>query len=390
MDPIYFSFSNLLPVVWVCAGVVAVTMIWLLTAYRQRVASVAKSAEAQADEPADDAYPPVSVIVHVTDNAKGLGALLPDIFGQDYPAPVEVIVVNDGSAEDVKDLVARFGMEHRNLYQTFVPDQAHNLSRKKLGISLGVKGAHYPHVILTSAECRIGSDRWLRHMAAPFACGKDVSLGFARIGGVKEGKNRYDEAVVGVKWLSAALGGKPFRGTGYNIGYSRSLFFDAKGFSKSLTLHYGDDDIFINQIVTADNTGVVLAPGSVVSVEWYDPRRLLRDLRLRHCFTERFLPQGSARFFAFSALMMWLWLTAVIVGIVFSLPNALPGCFFLATIPALWIPLVKTWRAAGKVLGIRLPAWRLPMMMLWRWSRSLDYSMRCGRVSRRNYTWLQK
>lgn len=281
-------------------------------------------------------------------------------------------------------------MEHHNLRQTFIPDEAHNLSRRKLGISLGVKAARYQHVVLTCAECRIKSDLWLRHMAVPFAKGLDVSLGFAYIDGVKEGLNRYDEAMVGVQWLSAALLGKPYRGTGYNLGYNRDLFFKAKGFSKSLTLHYGDDDLFINQIATGDNTGVVLTPGSVVAVEWPDPKRHLRDLRLRHCFTARFLPKGVSRLFGFSTLMAWLWLAGVVAGIVFSLPNALPGCVFLLTVPVLWIPLVKAWRKAGAALEIRIPAWRLPLFIMWHWSRSLHYRLRCGRASRRNYTWLQK
>lgn len=391
MDSIYFSLYNLRPEVWVSAVLAIVAMLWLLTLYRLRIARVSKEAvkEKEEEEIVDRPLPPISVIVHANDNAGALAAILPEIFNQDYPADFEVIVVNDGSAEDVKDVVARLAIAHRNLYQTFIPDQAHNLSRKKLGISLGVKAARYPYVILTCAECRIGSDRWLREMAIPFAKGRDVSLGFARIGGISR-NNRYDEVMVGVKWLSAAMAGKPYRGTGYNIGYSKELFFEAKGFSKSLTLHYGDDDLFINQITTASNTGVVLAPGSVLTVEWPDPNRLLRDLRLRHCFTERFLPQSSARFFAFSTFMMWIWFVAIVVGISFSLPNALPGCFFLATIAGLWIPLVKVWRGAGAVLGIYLPKWSLPIAIMGRWVRTLDYNARCGRASRRNYTWLQK
>lgn len=390
MDSIYFSLYNLQPVVWICAVVAVAAMLWLLSVYRGRVVSVSDAAAGDVDEPDDAAFPPVSIIVHANDNAGALGAFLPEIFRQDYPAPFEVIVVNDGSAEDVRDLVDRLSLQYRNLYQTFVPEQAHNLSRKKLGISLGIKAARNPYVILTCAECRVASDRWLRFMATPFAKGKDVSLGFARIDGLGGMKNRYDEAATAVKWLSEALAGKPYRGIGYNIGYSRALFFEAKGFSRSLTFHYGDDDLFINQIATGGNTGVVLDPGSVLAVEWHDPRRLLRDLRMRHCFTERFLPKGASRFFAFSTIMLWIWLGAVVTGIVFSLPNALPACFFAALVPALWIPLVKAWRNAGAVLGIGLPAWRLPFAMMGRWRRSLNYGLRCGRTSRRNYTWLQK
>jgi len=375
-----------MPEVWICAGVCVAAMTWLLWVYRRRVASPSRCVPDAEDA---GALPPVSVIVYACDNARALASMLPGVLSQDYPSPMEVVVVNDGSSEDVTDVVNRLSLDHRNLYVTFIPDKAHNLSRKKLGISLGVKAARYPYVVLTCAECRIPSENWLSRMAAPFARGREVSLGFAGLEGLDGVMNRFDEALAGTVWLSAALAGKPYRGIGYNIGYKRSLFFDSKGFSRSLTLHHGDDDIFINEIADGANTGVALDAGAVLPVDDYNPRKALRDLRLRHCFTGRFLPKGSRRLFGFSTVMMWLWLASVVAGMVFSLPNALPSCVFAATIPILWIPLVKAWRATGKTLGIDLNPWTLPFAMMFRWWRNWRYKMSCGRTSRRNYTWLQ-
>lgn len=389
MDQIFFSAHNLLPAVWISAAVALLSLLWLVTVYRSRVSRPAKAAVRETDVP-DEAFPAVSVIVYANDNALALARLLPVIFGQDYPAPFEVVVVNDGSVEDVTDVVNRLSLDHKNLYLTFVPDEAHNLSRKKLGISLGIKAARNPYVLLTDACCAIESTSWLRHMAAPFAQGKSVSLGYARIDGLNGAMNRYDEVAEGVKWLSAAIGGHPFRGAGFNLGYSRAMFFEAKGFSRSLTLHFGDDDVFVSQIARPDNTAVVLAAGSVVSVETDNPAKTLRELRLRHCFTARFLPKGASRFFGMSALMMWLWFASVVTGIVFSLPNALPSCLFIATIPCLWVPLAIAWRKSARALGVRLNPWCVPFVSMWRCMRTLRYRLLCGRASRRNYTWLQK
>ena len=388
MNDLYFSLNNVLPLVWLCAVVAVLSMVWLLTVYRRRVLLKGASVRHDSVVPGGD-FPPLSVIVYTCDNPIGLSALLQQVFAQEYPAKFEVIVVNDGSSEDVTDVVNRFSMEHKNLYQTFVPDEAHNLSRKKLGISLGIKAARHPFVVLTCAECSIASSVWLREMAEPFTRGKEVALGYANIAGLKGAMNRFDEAAAAVKWISVALRGKPYRGTGYNIAYSRKLFFDAKGFSKSLTLHHGDDDLFVSSIATGDNTAVVLAPGSVLSVNDHNPEGILRELRLRHCFTGRFLPKVSARFFGFSTSVMWLWLAAVVLGIVFSLPNALPASFFVLTVPLLWVPLVISWSRTASGLGIKLPRWTLPWLMLFRCGRNLRYKLRCGRASRRNYTWLQ-
>lgn len=390
MDTIYFSLDNLMPVVWACCGASLLAAVWLLAVYRPVIALKGKGERQSAEGDVSDAgLPPLSVIVHAFDNPESLAVLLGSVFSQDYPAPFEVIVVNDGSSEDVTDVVNRMAVEHRNLYQTFVPDEAHNLSRKKLGVSLGIKAARNECVVLTCAESRIASNRWLREMAAPFSRGKGVVLGFASLKGLRGAMTRFDEALVGVKWLSAALRGKPYRGTGYNIAYRRSLFFNAKGFSRSLNFSHGDDDLFIHQIANGENTAVVLSADSLVEVEFFDPAKSFRELRLRHSFTGRFLPKTTGRLLGLSTVMMWVWLAATVAGCVFSLPNALPSCWFLALIPFVWIPLVMAWRKTSARLGIGLCAWKLPCLMMWRWVRNLRFKMACGRPSRRNYTWLQ-
>lgn len=400
MEDIYFSVDNVKELVWVCMGVAALCMLWLLTAYRGRVARCRCAAMEQAErygrvgkcgEGGSEPEPclGVSVIVYAVDNAKDLECILPQLFSQRYGGEVEVIVVNDGSSAEVTDVIKFFSQTHKNLYQTFVPDEAHNLSRRKLGISLGIKAARHPYVVLTGSQCSIGSDEWLSLMVGPFAEGKDVSLGFAHMARLKRMSDRFDEVATAVTWLSAALRNRPYRGIWFNLGYKRSLFFDAKGFSKSLTLHNGDDDMFVNQIVTRDNCGVVLAPGSIVEINSSRPSKFLRDLRLSHCFTGRFIPHGSRRFFGFATFVMWLWLAAIVVGIVFSLPNALPACVFAIMLPGLMIPLSLLWKRTSTALGIGLNAWLTPWFMMWQWVRNFRYAMRCGRASRHNYTWLQ-
>ena len=87
--------------------------------------------------------------------------------------------------------------------------------------------------------------------------------------------------------------------------------------------------------------------------------------------------------------MLWLWLAATVVGLVFSIPNLLPGCAFLVLIPIVCVPLVITWRKVGAALGVRLSAPMLPWLMLVRCMRNFRWYLRSGTASRRNYTWLQ-
>lgn len=394
MEEIYFSFENIKVVGWVALAVAFVSAIWLLTAYRRRVLMPSKLSALQADRPDGDeqtSMPPVSVIIYGNGNVEGLTGFLRHLAEQRYPGKIEAVVVNDGTSGGMSDVVTRFGLENpdKDIYYTHVPDGARNLSRKKLCLSLGVKAARHDYVVFTTTDCTPVSDRWLYNLMLPLSGGRDVALGFASIADLKGGMDRFDEVATAATWITSAICGKPYRGCGFNMAYAKRLFFEVKGFARTLTLHHGDDDLFVNQITDCSNTAMVLAPESLVSVHFSRPSHMFRELRLRHCFTARMLKGGGASrfFFRFSNAVMWIWLAATVVGLVFTLPNALPGCFLVALIPALWVPLVMAWRRTARALGVKLGATTLPVYMLLRWVRTCIWSVWSGLPSRKNHTW---
>ncbi len=59
--------------------------------------------------PDPDRWPPVAVVVPARDEAEVLPATLPTLVGQDYPGPVRVILVDDGSTDGTGELAARIG-----------------------------------------------------------------------------------------------------------------------------------------------------------------------------------------------------------------------------------------------------------------------------------------
>ncbi len=201
----------------------------------------------------------VSVIVLARDNAGSLERMLPGLLGQVYPADYEVVVVNDGGILSVTQVVTRFCARSNNLRETFVPDKAYNLSRRKLAITLGVKAAQYPYVIILDADCRISSRSWLKSMARHFSLGKDVVIGYRRIEGHSGAAARTDNLIETMSWLSAAVGKYPYRACESNLGYSRKIFFDHKGFARSLNLHGGDGDLFIDEVADGTNYAVGLS-----------------------------------------------------------------------------------------------------------------------------------
>lgn len=393
----FFSFE--LSIITIIAISVAfLCVVFLLAFYCPRVNRVAKYQASQVKEDEDNGFvdpttlPQASVIIYAQDQTENLAALLPDVLGQDYPAGFEVIVVNEGESDSTSDLVNQLELQHRNLYLTFTPEGARNLSRKKLALTLGIKAARYPVVVITNANVRLNSDRWLQLMTRHFNEGKDVVIGASAIDindDNRMGKRRraFDRVIQAIIYLSAAIGHKPYRGDGFNIAYRRDLFFANKGFSSALNLHYGDDDIFINEIVTSDNTAVELTPESITIPKFYNQARAHKELKLRYNFTGKFIKKASPRFFGFSSLMMWLWLAASVVAIVFSLPNLVPTIAVVVLMLAMWIPIVMIWRKAMKALCSRKLLFSLPWLVLTRPIANFLYRIKGWRTRGRNYTW---
>ncbi len=384
----YFSLYNWLPQVWVALAVVLLAGLWLMVVLRRRLMLLVKASKKSVAEPA--AYPPVSVVVYSCSNAEALEAKLNHIFSQDYPAPFEVLVVNDINESEIEDVVTRMSLVRRNLRLTFIPDNARNLSRKKLAISLGLKAAANEAVVLTTTDAVNGSQQWLRAMARPFAEGKQVVLGYAEVKGLRGAMKLYDEAVVGAKWLTAALRGKPYRGTGDNIAYLKSLFFNKKGFAETVYLVNGDDDLFIRSVATGDNCSVVLRPEATLSVTTVAPDEVYREQRLQHAFTARFLPKGSSRFFGFSMLVLWLWLAAEVVGIAFALPNILAAIPFVLLLPAVPAVVAKSWRKAAVAMQIPLSSGQVLRAVWFRWLLNFRIIAGSRRSYRHNYTWVKR
>lgn len=390
---------DLSPVAWTLVGVVAFCVIILLAVYRRRVAIVAGyPAVSEVDRATtgverDVTMPPVSVIVYADSDAAGLSRMLPMVLAQDYPAPFEVIVINDGKDEATADFVSCLQLDHRNLYISFVPGDTRNLSRKKLALTIGIKAARYDVLLLTCADAVIPSSRWMSLMARHFrAASVDVVIGYAAPDfsasrGLGSRFRAFDFAASGMRYLSSAILGYPYRGTGWNLAYRRSLFFRHKGFSRTLNLRYGDDDLFISEVSNRSNTAIELSAGSVPMIAPDDLPRFCRDVKRRRLFTASRLRVPPRGVFALCSVAVWAWLAATVAAVVLCWGNLVVAAFLLVAAVTLWTPLVMVWRRAASVLRCPSPGLLLPLLMLWRPVAEAVASIGARRARARNYTW---
>ena len=387
----YFSFE-LSPLLWsltgaaLAAACVACGYVWVQA---RRLGCARREAPAEPEE-----LMPASVIVYSQDEAEALETLLRSIMAQDYPAPMEIIVVNEGESTDVRDTVAMLQTAFPSLYLTHTPDGARSLSRKKLAITLGVKAARHDVVVLTAIGAEIRSAQWLRGMMRHFTPDGPVELviGYAaQMPGDDTGRGArgraFDAAVRAVRWLGAAIAGHPFRATEFNVAYTRKAFFRNKGFSRSLNLHYGDDDIFISEIARRDNTAVELSADSIVGLLAHDYGHTLRRAAVRHIFTEGHIRHRPRLWSALNALCMPAALVLPIAAAALASANgavlAIAAVEFAGTAAA----LTAGWRCVLRRLDMReLGASVMPLAATY-WVRRLMLLARARFGRQKRYTW---
>ena len=290
--------------------------------------------------------PSVSVIVFANDDEKWLNKFLPAMMRQQYPAPFEVIVVDDASVDGTKDLVGEMMAYFDHLKIVTVPDQTRSLSRKKLAVMLGIKASQHDIILTTNANCNVSSDKWLMAMMRNFGPGIDVVLGYSHfdhLGDNRFGKNYriFDSMITSMQWLLSAIKGKPYRGISDNLAYRKDVFYRNKGFSKSLEMKWGDDDIFISEIANTKNTRVELLPASFTTSHYDDLKHAFGTLKSRRDFTSHYVKYKSQfTTQACMSLLYWLRLGALAGSVAMAYTNAAVITMAAIILLLSWLPLM--------------------------------------------------
>lgn len=344
------------------------------------------------DEEIPSGLPKLSVIVYAFTDLESIPGYLASLLGQNYP-DFEVIVVFSASAEATATLSEEIASAP-NLYLTFIPPGSHNLSRRKLALTIGMKAAKGDVAIFTSSNCAIPSDHWLRDMALPFRDPRtDLCLGYTHpdleeLSGCGKYYKVMDATLSACSWIAAAKAGHPYRGDSNNMAIRRSTFFNHKGFARTISLHTGDDDIFVREVARKGNTALSLTPGSMLTTHWglmADKSMTVR--KAQYDFTRYYLPQGPFLRAGFSSLCQWAVLAFAIAGAVTGLPSLYPAAVALVTLLCFWATDIMLYRRAAARLEVTRLWWSVPFFMLWRPIGNFIFRLRHRSRRYANFTW---
>ena len=202
---------------------------------------------------------PVSIIICARNEAENLKKNLPHILNQNYRS-FEVIVVDDKSEDETRNILSKYKITYRNLRIITVVDKPLG-SGKKPALAQGIKAANHEMLLFTDADCCPVSKEWLREMQKPIRGPIEIGLGFGpykKSTGFLNMFIRYEAFFTALQYFSFALAGNPYMGVGRNLIYKKELFDRAGGFDSHEHIMSGDDDLFINQVANKNNTCIIL------------------------------------------------------------------------------------------------------------------------------------
>jgi glycosyltransferase involved in cell wall biosynthesis len=305
----------------------------------------------------------VSVIVCAWNELKNLKELLPQLNSQEYKT-FEVIIVDDRSWDGTYDYLLTECTAYQKVRFLRIEETPDHLSSKKYALTLGIRSAKYDTVLLTDADCRPQSNQWIKEMVACMTSEKEIVLGFSpyfKAKGFLNSLIRYETFITALQYFSFALVGVPYMGVGRNLMYRKSLFLKNKGFAKHTNIVGGDDDLFMNDVATAENTAVCLNPDAFMySIPkttwqtWYRQKNRHLSVSKHYKLQNKVLLAGLATtqiftWLTFIVLIPFLWHNLLIYGMLL---------IFLIRLIAQWIVFGKANQRLDKTLEIlTLPFW---------------------------------
>ncbi len=294
--------------------------------------------------------PAVSLIIPMfTEDYDFIDDTLPLILAQEA-VNFEIVIVYVGDDNDFFDDILRLKNYCPNLIFSKIQRNERFPISIKTALNVGIKAANNNHMIFSTTDARPASDRWLSLMARGFQRG-EVVLGYC---GMERDDERFDSYFIRINrfmdsttWLSKAIAGDPYRAFRSNMGFTKELYFGVNGFNR-LNMNIGEDDLFLQSIMTSDNTSVILSPRATVYQRCWGRLRGWVDTSRYYGSSEKFYPISARNYVAWELTSRVLFFLLSLLGILF-LPLELKVIVALVAIIRLIFVLNSVSRVSQRV-----------------------------------------
>lgn len=213
------------------------------------------------NSPDSDVYP-VSVIISAKNESANLKKNIPQWLKQDHPN-FELIIINDASVDNTLEVINSFANEDNRIKVVDIENNETFWGSKKYALTLGIKRSTNQRMLFTDADCSPATNQWIREMSRHFSTEKQIILGYGayqKRSGFLNSMIRFETLMTAIQYFSYAKVGMAYMGVGRNLGYTSSLYYNNSGFMSHMKIASGDDDLFVNETATTQNTALCLSP----------------------------------------------------------------------------------------------------------------------------------
>ena len=204
------------------------------------------------EQPESSNFPTVSVVVAARNEETVIGKLMENLQAQEYSGEMlEYIIVDDHSNDGTAEVVRGFAARDERFRLVTAVEVPPGVAPKKWALHLGVNEAKGEILLMTDADCTVGSN-WVQKMTTPFSRESvGMVLGSSPLG---RGNSLWERIIrvdsVGLDALMAAGACRnfPLTASGRNLAVRRQTFDEAGGYKKFGAFISGDDDLMMHLI----------------------------------------------------------------------------------------------------------------------------------------------
>ncbi len=118
-----------------------------------------------------------SIIIATYNRADILEKTLDSMLNQDYPFNYEIIVINDGSTDDTKQILQKFSK-----YKKFRSQSLEKNSGPATARNIGIEMTRYPIIVIMDDDC-IPEKDWLQKLVSEFSGNIGITTSYSMRGG---------------------------------------------------------------------------------------------------------------------------------------------------------------------------------------------------------------
>ena len=287
----------------------------------------------------DGSLPPVSVVLTDHDSSYHLAKVLPLLLGQKYPGEFQVVVVIDRNDSDSEDILKLHSADP-HLYYTMLPVTSRYLSRKKLGLTLGIRAAKHDWVLVTDVHSMPSSEHWLEGMARHCSPDANMVLGLSLYGSDAPLYYRYEQLRTMLYHLRSARRGMAFSTNQSVVMLRKEEFFEQNGFRGNLEYTRAEFEFLVNKFAKRDSCALAVEPQArMVAIRPSAKRWRMRHLFALDAFRNLRRRMGGRFLFHWDLGMMHVYNLATLAAIVWGacLLPALDGMVLVAAAALFWI-----------------------------------------------------